>query len=87
MNISLKSLKAMPGALSRLNGACRKTNRSLNHFGRTVLFVRVAPVYAATHGGALPGSLHTARLRKKRIDAVLLWWDNWNPAESPQDAP
>jgi len=30
--------------------------------------------YAVAHGGRLPGSERTARLRKKRRDAVLRWW-------------
>ena len=30
--------------------------------------------YAVAHGGCLPGSERTARLRKKRRDAALRWW-------------
>ena len=35
---------------------------------------RATSAYALAHGGRLPGSERTARLRKKRRDAVLRWW-------------
>ena len=48
--------------------------RSFNAATSVFLFSIAASRYAAAHGGRLPGSNRTSRLRKKRRDAVLRWW-------------
>lgn len=76
--MSTSGLKATIEAVNHLGEACKKARRSMDRFGRILLYSRVAPVYATTHGGVLPGSARTSRLRKKRVDAVLRWWKGWN---------
>jgi hypothetical protein len=85
--MSTAGLRIAIKAINQFGDACKVANRSMEYFGRMLLYARVAPVYASVHGGVLPGSTRTSRLRKKRIDAVLRWWSGWNPSKSPQDAP
>ena len=51
--------------------------KALNQLGK-LYFKHAERAYRAAHGGKLPGSTRTARLRKKRRDAVLRWArENW----------
>jgi len=64
------ALKGFRAAISEVGDSVREFGRAYNG----AVAKMAEPFYASAHGGRLPGSERTARLRKKRRDAVLRWW-------------
>ena len=71
-----KASVTMARAVRRF-AACALSTRvlglALRKFGE-VAYLAAGNGYTSAHNGHLPGSTRTARLRKKRRDAVLRWW-------------
>jgi hypothetical protein len=76
-------LRRVSNAIERFGVSLRSmaatADVSLAHAARLAALLleehsRATNAYALAHDGCLPGSERTARLRKKRRDAVLRWW-------------